>query len=278
MGDARTDIPIRRMAFDFGADTDLVFFRRDPVLSYGSHAYWLTMPYLEPYLMRSIRAAMDSVRDAALRERMARFCSQEGQHFRQHAELNEFLRASHPEFASLRALEAALDAEYRAFTRERDRAFNLAYAEAFESMTLAMSCVQMEMGVHEQMTPPIRELFLWHITEEMEHRCVAFDAYGALGRGYVYRLRTGRWARRHYLGWVGRFHRALLVADAVRVAALQTPQMVAERRAFEQAFARRLRPRLWATGMPWYHPARVRMPADFEAARTHVSDLAVEIA
>jgi hypothetical protein len=265
------------MDFGFNDDMDLFFFRGDPVLSYGSHAYWMTMPYLEPYLMRSVRAAMAAIDDPVLKDEMARFCSQEGQHYQQHAKVNEILRRRNPAFEQLRVIEAELEAEYRRFSAERDHAFNLAYAEAFEGMTMAMSRTQMEMKIHEQMTPPVRDLFLWHITEEMEHRAVAFDAYHALGKGYLYRVRVGRWAQRHYLGYVARFHQTFLAADAERIAALETPAMNAERAQFDRAFRRRLAPRLLATFLPWYSPSRVRMPAEFEATRAHYSQLAVSI-
>jgi predicted metal-dependent hydrolase len=271
------DMPVRRMDFHFHDDIDLFFFRNDPVLSYSSHAYWMTMPYLEPYLMRSVRAALKDVDDADLKERMSRFCSQEGQHYQQHAKVNDILRRRNPAFTGLAQLEAELEADYKRFSAEKDHAFNLAYAEAFECMTMAMSCTQMEMRVHEQMTAPIRDLFLWHITEEMEHRTVAFDAYRTLGNGYLYRVRVGRWAQRHYLGYVQRFHQYFLDADAPRIARLQTPQMVAERDAFLHAFNRRNTPKLLATFMPWYDPANVRMPPEFEPTRAHYTNLAVSI-
>jgi predicted metal-dependent hydrolase len=277
MTDPKHEMPVRKMEFGFTDDVDLVFFRGDPVLSYGSHAYWMTMPYLEPYLMRSIRAALPEVRDPVLQEQMRRFCSQEGQHYQQHAKVNEILRRRNPAFEALRVIEAELEADYKRFSAEKDHAFNLAYAEAFECMTMAMSRTQMDMRIHEQMTAPIRDLFLWHITEEMEHRRVAFDAYGAVGKGYLYRVRTGLWAQRHYLGYVQRLHACFLEADAARVREMTTPEMREQRMTFQQEFNRRNTPRMINTFMPWYNPARVRMPDEYEETRRHYSALAVSI-
>lgn len=276
--DPAATIPIRRLEFGFSDDLDRFFYRHEHVLSYGSHAYWMTMPYLEPYLMRSVRAAMSEVEDPRLREEMRRFCAQEGQHYQQHAKVNEILRRQLPQAAAaLRAIEAALDADYKRFSAERDHAFNLAYAEAFESMTMAMSRTQMELGVQDLMAPPIRDLFLWHITEEMEHRTVAFDAYAALGRGWWYRVKTGHWAQRHYLGYVQRFLACFLEHDAERIAALETAEMVAERKRLATAFNRRNTPRLLATWLPWYHPGRVELPPAFESARAVYSARAISI-
>jgi predicted metal-dependent hydrolase len=277
MSDPRERMPIRRMEFGFADNLELIFFRNDPVLSYSSHAFWMTMPYLEPYLMRSVRAAISAVSDPVLHEEMRRFCAQEGQHYQQHAKVNDILRARLPNAEKLREIEAELEADYKHFSADRDHAFNLAYAEAFESMTMAMSRTQMEMRVQDHMSAPIRDLFLWHITEEMEHRTVAFDAYQALGKGYWYRVKTGWWAQRHYLGYVRRFLECFLEIDAERVATVQTPQMIADRNAFRRAFNRRNTPRLLATFMPWYHPAKVRMPRAFAEARAQYSQQAVSI-
>ena len=107
-----TNIPVRRMAFDFPADVDLVFIKDDPDLSYTFLGTWMMLPYLEPYLIRSIQGAMAKVTDPELREDMKRFCAQEGQHFKQHARANDMVRARNPGFAKLKALEEQLDAEF----------------------------------------------------------------------------------------------------------------------------------------------------------------------
>ena len=161
MNSAANAMPIRRIDFGFDDDIDLIFFDGDPVLSYSSHAFWMTMPYLEPYLMRSVRAAMEDVQDPNLKEEMSRFCSQEGQHFQQHAKVNAILKSRFDEEGQqkLQRIEEELEAEFQHFSVEKDHAFNLAYAEAFECMTMSMSRTQMEMAIHERMKAPIKDLF-----------------------------------------------------------------------------------------------------------------------
>ena len=279
MSKAAEAMPIRRMDFGFDEDIDLIFFDDDPVLSYSSHAFWMTMPYLEPYLMRSVRAAMDDVQDPILKEEMSRFCSQEGQHYQQHAKVNAILKSCFDETGQqkLQQIEDELEADYQRFTAEKDHAFNLAYAEAFECMTMSMSRTQMEMAIHERMKAPIKDLFLWHITEEMEHRTVAFDAYGTLGNGYFYRVRLGRWAEKHYLGYVDRFHKAFLDLDKARIAAVETDEMIERRKQFGAQFALKYLPRKLSTYLPWYHPSKVKMPDAFENHKDHYSSLAINI-
>lgn len=262
-------MPVRRMDFGFTPDVDIDFFDDDPVRSYLSHAFWMTMPYLEPYLMRTVRAAMGTVKDPALLADMRCFCAQEGQHYQQHARVNRILKTVNPAFSALEAIEAGLDADYRRFSAEKDLGWNLAYAEAFEAMTMTLSCTQMEMRIHDEMSAPIRDLFLWHITEEMEHRTVCFDACRAVGVNWWRRLQVGREARAHYLGYVGRFHAAFLELDAARIASKDTAEKKARREAFQAAFAKRHRRLGLSTFMPWYNPRRVRMPDAFESQRQH---------
>jgi predicted metal-dependent hydrolase len=269
-------MPIRRMAFGFGDSIDPYFFGRDPLRSYTSHAYWMTLPYLEPYVMRSVRAAIDEVRDPALKEDMRRFCAQEGQHFQQHAKANDLLRAHRPGFEALRAIEADLEADYRRFTATKSLRWNLAYAEGFEAMTMALSRAQMELRVQDDMEGPLRDLFLWHIMEELEHRTVAFDALHAVGGGYVYRMIIGAWARKHFLGYVQRFLACFMAQDAEAFANVPD-EVQRDRKVKMEALVARSKPYLMQALMPWYNPSKVQMPAEFESIRAHYSGLAVSI-
>ena len=47
--------------------------------------------------------------------------------------------------------------------------------------------------------PRLRDLWLWHASEETEHRCTAFDLYRALGGNEVWRLRLFRLVSWHFV-------------------------------------------------------------------------------
>ena len=272
------DIPVRRMNFEFPETMDLVFIEDDPGLSYYFLGAWMMLPHLEPYLIRTIQAAMPAVKDPDILEEMKRFCAQEGQHFRQHAKANEVVRRMHPAGPRLAELEKQVDAEFRAWSAEKPLKFNLAYAEGFESMTCAGALVQMETNMFGYMKEPIRGLMFWHIMEEVEHRRVCFDAFKhAAGAGYWYRLKTSLWAQGHYLGWCQKFATAMVEADPETMARYNTPGQKALRAKRLRTYLWHLLPRQLATYMPWYDPASVRLPTQFEPARQTYSALAASI-
>lgn len=271
------DMPVRRMNFEFPEDTDLVFIEGDPALSYFFVGAWMMLPHLEPYLIRTMQAAMAQVADPDLREDMKRFCAQEGQHFRQHAKLNALVRRIHPSGPRLAELEAEVEALFARWSAEKPLRFNLAYGEGFESMTCAGARTQIAVDVFSYMREPIRSLMYWHIMEEIEHRTVCFDAYEALGAGYAYRAVMSVWFQRHYYGLCRQFAGAMIAADPQTMARYDTPEWEAVRKARMKRYMGDYLPRLIGTFAPWYNPATVALPAGFQAARDTYTALAASV-
>ena len=132
-----SEILVRKVDFEFPEDTDLYAIPSMPRVSLYIAAFSLTMPYLEPYLIRMMLKAREHVDDDTLLEDMKRFCQQEGNHYRNHARLNTIIRSKFntETAAELLRIEAELKADYDRFLESESMAFNLAYAEGFESMT-----------------------------------------------------------------------------------------------------------------------------------------------
>jgi predicted metal-dependent hydrolase len=275
---AKERMVVRRLDFAFNPDMELVFVKNDPEMSFTFLGAWIMLPYLEPYLIRTMRDSLPSIRDAGLKEELKRFCAQEGEHFKQHAKANDLIRALHPDYEALRPLEAELDAELKEFTRSKPLAFNLAYAEGFESMTSAMARAQLEVGLYDRTDSPLADLAKWHVMEELEHRCVAFDVYEHVVGNWFYRVRKSLWAQGHYMGWVNRFKAVLKAPQAELFARYDTPELAAERKAFNRRYLSLGMPRVLNTYMPWYNPAKVGLPPEFEQARGHYSHVAAALA
>ena len=87
------DIIVRKVRIDFDqmpVDFDLPPRQLDRVLP--TVGLSMTMPYLEPYLIRTMKVAIPRIEDAGLAEDARRFSQQEGHHYRNHANLNERIR------------------------------------------------------------------------------------------------------------------------------------------------------------------------------------------
>ena len=68
------------MPFEFPDDVDPVFMDGDRKRSFGFIAGSLLLPHLEPYLIRSMKAAEKHVTDPVVLEDLKKFASQKGQH------------------------------------------------------------------------------------------------------------------------------------------------------------------------------------------------------
>ena len=194
-------IIVRRPAFEWPTDLELLPFPDDPPRSCELVALSFTLPYLEPYLIRTMRVAAKQIDDIELLADMKGFAGQEAQHYQNHVRVNDVVRAQLGASAAtaMRRLEDELEADYRRFSAKRSLAFNLAYAEGFEAMTFALARSIMSPSGVAGLAPDWADLVAWHLGEEVEHRTVTFDAYEAIVGRYPYRVVVGSWAQGHFL-------------------------------------------------------------------------------
>lgn len=259
----QSPITVRRVRWDLPHDLGQIFTGRlaedcDQV------ALSLTLPYLEPYLIRTLRSVASSL-PSSLAADVRAFCAQEAHHHRNHARANEVIRdLLGPETAGrLLEVEAALDADYRRFSETRATRWNLAYAEGFEAMTCALALTAAEAAEaarrapssapapHAPPRPPTvwQQLWAWHLAEEVEHRSVAFDVFEHVCGRWPYRVAIALRAQLHIRGYLARFHRILMEHHGHR-----------SRRPYVPALAVDARRRILATYARGYDPAAIEPP------------------
>jgi len=202
---------VRQMPFEFKDEIDPLFIDGDPQQSFAFIAGSLLLPHLEPYLIRSMKAAEPHVTDPRVREDLKAFAAQEGQHYRMHMKFNAAVRRAG--FPGLEALEKELSDDYHRFTKTKSLRFNLAYAEGFEALTMNAIKRMMEPNGFGEDLPDYMEMIEWHFVEELEHRTVAFDVYDHVCGGYFYRLFVGLYAQWHFTSWIRRTTRYMLKAS-----------------------------------------------------------------
>ncbi|MDE0885783.1 MAG: metal-dependent hydrolase [Myxococcota bacterium] len=252
-----SDITVRDLRFPFEEKFDLDVPDESLSLMLSSMALSMTMPYLEPYLIRTMGVAIPKLKNPKLAEDTRDFSRQEAHHYRNHANLNRRIRASFSARGAdaLGQIESALDVDYRRFSREKPLRWNLAYAEGFEAMTCSGALAMAEFKTFDDpYRNPGGEIWGWHLAEEIEHRTVAFGVFQELVGSYLYRLLFGSRAQHHYLSYIGRFARCMAEDLGRDVGRPRTP---VERRAV-RLFLRTLSPR--------YDPAKIEIPE-------HVSEM-----
>lgn len=254
-------ITVRRMAFEYPERVEPDFIPGAAEESLLFIGLSLLLPYLEPYLIRSMNQAKKIITDPALVDDLARFNAQEGQHYKEHARFNDRVRGR--DNPALLGLEAELKADYERFTAERPLRFNLAYAEGFEAMTAATAVMLMEEVGQRGIPNEIEALMAWHAIEELEHRTVAFDVYEHVHGRWLYRLGVGMFAQLHLLRFVYRSALAIIAADPgweERNRAGRWGRMWA----FWKKATFRLLPKVVLTWMPWYDPRRIAFTAQMK--------------
>ena len=258
------DITVRKIRFSFEEpfDFDVPDERLGAMLP--PLGLSMTMPYLEPYLIRSMKVALREITDPQLADDARRFSQQEGHHYRNHALLNEQLRGKFDSATAdaLRAIESDLEADYQRFSRTKSLRFNLAYAEGFEAMTCALALAAAEHGTFDDEMLPGGEVWSWHMAEEIEHRTVAFNVYDHLVGSYPYRIVVGTWAQWHYVSYIRRFANCMARGLGRNPVGPKSPVQRAALRNYL---------RTWS---PRYDPARIEMPAGVQALLDHYSAMA----
>lgn len=189
---AEVPIPIpRRIPFPFPDDLDPRWHPRDPEFAAMVNGASLAMPYLEPFLIRTLREAVQRLDGPHWVEYGRAFNAQEQCHYQTHRRFNDLLKARrYPELAEV---ERQMAASYARLSRRSLRT-RMAYTAGFESMTAGVTrfLVDRRVALFGGADPRVASFVLWHFVEETEHKCVAYDVYqaafGGSLAGYLARM------------------------------------------------------------------------------------------
>jgi hypothetical protein len=247
---------VRRIQFRFPQSLGGIWNRTLPEFSHVVNAGSLAMPYLEPYLIETMRQARSKTADTALIAEIDLYIGQEAAHYRQHQQFNN--RLAQLGYRSVPESEAKLKAEYQAFALDRSFAFNLAYAEGFEAMALVIGhmLVKDRVFLFGDGDANVSSLILWHFVEEIEHKCATYDVFKALDGRYLWRIYGLLFATFHIMGRTRQGYRAMMVEDGMWS---NWRSRLSLYRLLARMFAR-LTPGLLRILMPRYNPRNVPDP------------------
>lgn len=238
-----------------------------PFMTHMLNVYTLLVPENELYYIRHISRVADQVNDPALAERIRAFCRQEAQHGSGHKALWTVLDAQGVRYR--RFVDCVGYFNYRLLEPLIPRRLHLANIACIEHINAYLGNFYLARQLLLDAEPSMRLLYNWHFAEEIEHKCVAQDAFVAAGGNYFLRVlgamlvvplfylintggtfyllaQDGELLRRRTWGDIGRF----LFRDGALLHTLRN---------------------LWTYCKPGFHPAQID---DFALASDFFADLA----
>ena len=248
---------VRRMRFPYAEGLKAWWNPARPEFSHIVNGASLSMPYLEPYLIETMKKAKERITDPQLLKDVDLYIAQEATHFRQHQQWNK--RLADMGYKSVPKHEAQLKEDYDAFAKERSFTFNIAYAEGFEAMGLTIGHMLVEDREYllRDADPAVSSMVLWHFVEEIEHKTVTFDVFKALDGRYSWRVYGLLYATTHIFFRTWQAYRQMLIEDG-RWSNLKSRFTIY--RLLARMF-RRLIPKLLRILKPSYDPRQVEDPA-----------------
>lgn len=140
----------------------------------------------EEFFVRSVRAFADQVTDPVLKAQVNGFIAQEVIHGREHDRLNEVLRERGFNLdVAQKALAVALGVLELLPARQQ-----LACTAFMEHFTAVMA--EETLGAEDTgrgyISADLKDLWLWHALEELEHKSVSYDVYEVIGNSRLERL------------------------------------------------------------------------------------------
>jgi uncharacterized protein len=259
-------VPIRHLDFAFDE-------RRMSKYCWGENAFSsafiltfsLVIPHGERFVIDSVRAYRDRIRDPNLRARVNGLIGQEAMHSKVHEEFNAVyaakgIRVHRVEKAARWYFEEHLPAIL-------PRPAQLAVTCAIEHFTAMMAERAFhEVELHDQLDGGARDFILWHLLEEAEHKSVAFD---------VYEQQVGsHWLRARAMQFIPAYTSILFAFSMQQILSspgfAQGPRQLAE--GFDYWFGKRgyfatLRPRMRQYLRADYHPSQIDTDGALDAWR-----------
>lgn len=184
-------LTVRKLKLDYPYGVPRHWLKKSGLLTHVMNSLSLMFPEGERFFIRSVNRFASKVKDAEMRADLKHFAGQETQHGLQHDKFNAFLKQHGYEYEDFVAgMENFLFKKFEPFVTEKiwDK-LGLSITAAAEHMTATWAAHFLKNSDAFAETPEdIRNLFLWHAAEEIEHKEFAFDLLAEVDDSYLTRM------------------------------------------------------------------------------------------
>jgi predicted metal-dependent hydrolase len=198
-----TGLQVRRVRFDFEGDVPFAWHPDHPEFAVLMNTISLMIIGFEKVIVDAVREAMPRIADPSVVAEADAFLRQEANHARAHRSHVKALCRSHP---GLQSIVDGVQADFETHFASKPLEYRLAYIADLEA-TFTPTFKQWLDHTDKLFRPGderVASLFLWHFTEEIEHRSSALIVYEAVVGRPWYRLAQLPSVLRH-MGKVMRF-------------------------------------------------------------------------
>ncbi len=208
---SKPEAKIRKVNFKFEKPFPKHWYNDNPIATHFMNAQHLAFPDGEKFFIRSVKAFADIYKnDPELRKRVDNFIGQEGTHYAEHQKFWDIMESQDlkpMKFVNVFRATAWNGLEKLLVNRFKNRLGNkiaLSVTVALEHYTamLAESGITNK-DITQKMPQEMKDLFMWHAAEEIEHKAIPFDVLKKVDDSYALRISgmlIATWGLWFYLG------------------------------------------------------------------------------
>jgi len=172
---SKLNIEPRRLKFEFDDFETPFYYQNNSCISAMWVALSASFPAGEGEFINSVRLFEDQISDTKLKQDVRDFSHQEAHHALQHKQLNKIFDGLGYNTARLQNFNTD---KFKERAKQWSPERRLARTVGAEHVTAVMAHHALTHAEHMANFPAsVRNLFLWHAIEEIEHKSVAFDVY-----------------------------------------------------------------------------------------------------
>ncbi len=262
----KPEAKIRKVNFVFENPFPKHWYNENPIATHFMNAQHLAFPDGEKFFIRSVKAFADVYKnDPELKKRVDNFIGQEGTHYAEHQKFWDIMEEQ--QINPMRFVKYFRKTAWNGLetwarkTLKRNHfgdklALSVTVALEHYTAMLAESGI-VNKDISEKMPNEMRDLFLWHAAEEIEHKSIPFDVLKRVDDSYALRIGgmlIATWGLWYYLG-VGTI---MLTQNDKDVKAKDIPADVALfLKKFSESFGGTLSKQYFQYFRPDFHPDQI---------------------